>query len=82
MYIAKYRKGDEELDEPAGPTLRSQSQNKPVGDPVAEAILAKKVTRKQIYYQVIAKYIMYIHVATEHEMCKSRTSGIFEHFWG
>lgn len=45
---------DEELDEPVGPTLRSQSQKKSIGDPVAETILAKKVTRTQAYYQVIA----------------------------
>lgn len=44
---------DEELDEPVGPTLRSLSQKRSVGDPVAETILAKKVTRKQTYYQVI-----------------------------
>jgi len=44
---------DEELDEPVGPTLRSQSLNKSIGDPVAEMILAKKVTRMQVYYQVI-----------------------------
>ena len=44
---------DEELEEPVGPTLRSLSQQKSVGDLVAETILAKKVTRKQAYYQVI-----------------------------
>lgn len=43
---------DEELHESTGPTLRSKSPNASVGDPVAEMILGKKVTRKQIYYQV------------------------------
>ena len=50
---------DEELDEPVGPTLRSLSQKKSVGDPVAETILAKKMTRKQAYYQVI---LMHVHM--------------------
>lgn len=43
---------DEELDVTAGPALRSNKKSRESGNPVAELILAKKKTRKQIYYQV------------------------------
>lgn len=44
---------DEELGELPGPFVRSrQKKMSHQGEPVAETILAKKMTRKQTYYQV------------------------------
>ena len=45
---------DEELGELPGPVVRSrQNKRSHQGEPVAETILAKKMTRKQTYYQVL-----------------------------
>ena len=44
---------DEDLGEVPGPVMRSRQKKRcSQGEPVAESILAKKVTRKQTYYQV------------------------------
>jgi len=46
---------DEEMDEPTGPTLRYKQPKKPLGNQVAQvaqALLGKKTTRQQTYYQV------------------------------
>ena len=43
---------DEDLGMSSGPSLRSHQSKQHPGEPVAEMILAKKVTRKQTYYQV------------------------------
>ena len=43
---------DEEINEPIGPMLRYKHAKQISGSPVAEMILGKKTTRKQIYYQV------------------------------
>lgn len=44
---------DEEMETPTGPALRSRSSKRSEGEAVAEMILAKKITRKQTYYQVM-----------------------------
>lgn len=44
---------DEEFDDISGPSLRSSSARAEPGNLVAELILTKKETRRQIYYQVL-----------------------------
>lgn len=71
---------DEELDEPVGPTIRSLSKQKSVGDPVAETILAKKVTRKQVYYQVIinALTLLCTYICNAYKLhCNVSISNVF-----
>lgn len=44
---------DEELGEVPGPVVRSRQRKCRQGEPIAGSILAKKMTRKQTYYQVL-----------------------------
>lgn len=67
---------DEDLEATTGPTLRSEQPKKRDGEVVAEMILAKKITRKQTYYQV-----RYTHVHAKQGTFNHRTHWIPFLWW-
>ena len=61
--LQSYEEVDDELGVPSGPKLQLNQQKQSAGSPIAEMILAKKITRKQTYYQVLPH--AYVHTGPE-----------------
>lgn len=72
---------DEDMDTPTGPTLRSGRLKKCDGELVAEMILAKKITRKQTYYQVMCTCPVVLCEMVEFCFRMPDAYNLYSHLW-